>query len=598
MSSEEGEALSAPASPSRLVIDDVEPVLDEREEEDGPEPVAKKRGVSARSSVARFMGYIADPEFDGHGLVLLHDRVYCRTCGVVVGAGRRALVVQHIWGDQYPSSERRAAMAAGTCDKRTAHMDIIVGRSRTSESRRTSGGQTSMHDYAKPAGSVPPASLNRREDVAEAFMCAGFSFYGLESPLLRGVLESLPAPLGGRQGVSKTVPTVTKRTLQRYKDELANKQVAVMFDGGEINYKLQATLVRFVAADMSIKTLAIGAKRVGNNMTGQDISDILRDHLSRVGVQLNDVKLTIADRCSVNIVAHRVLLGSVNVREEDRDFPLFGCLCHTLNNAGGAMQEMLPLVTRFMALWKKMRKSTLLVSNFRSTFDDMAFPTYTAVRWWSMQHAVAALEPVFHSIPSFLRQQKKTTCQATIASLLDMLSSNQCRDRFRLEIQLFVVKSTAKPLVDASLVLQSNGFVAAFVADVIENVDVSCVTWCGAHGSQEIANKVNGRLNAYRHVDNTREAGTPMFYPWVNDAVFVNEVRRELYVFFVFFGARLTVCGQGDAKRYRLYAGNASVFPPENYRCKCASLCADGTVSRSTSVLSVQIAGTSARAKY
>jgi hypothetical protein len=525
MSYEEGEPVAAPASPVRDdppdELSDADEDVDEDGVPDGAERAPKKRAVRPRSAVARFAGYAADRDFAGHGLVIRDNRLFCGTCEVFLSAKTRALVKQHIWGVQCPDEARKAAMAAGTFKEHTGHMTIIVQRARVST---RSGGQTSIKDHLRPVGTVPPASLNRREDVAEAFMCAGVSFNALESPLLRAVLESAPAPLGGRQGVSKTITSVTKRTFERYRGELRDKEVAVMYDGGEVNYKLQATLVRYIGDDMRIVTLAIGAKRVGSNVKGQDVADILRDHLSRVGVSLDDVKVAVADRCKVNLKAHKVLLGSDNVRDAARRFDLFGCLCHTLDNAGDAMEEKLTLVTRFMSLWKKMRKSTLLVENFREAFDGAPYPTYTAVRWWSLQEAVAQIEPIFQRIPAFLRAQKKTTCQATIASILEMLSAGQSRDRFNLEIQLFIVKSTAKVLVDASVSLQCHGFIAPFVADIIASVDSACTLWSGAHGRQEIANKISTRLNAFGRTDDARPAGAPMAFPWVNDGVFVDEV--------------------------------------------------------------------------
>lgn len=427
------------------------------------EPPKKNRRRN-EATPAKAAKYAADKEFEGHGLEFRGGTLYCTLCGKEVSAASRARVRQHIWRTQNPTGAEKASAAATGL---TRHLDILLQRSKAP--------RTGVEAFFSRTTTVGTTSLNRRADVARALMAAGVPFNVLDNPLVLEVLESSPAPLGGRMGVAGTVPAVTTREFTRYKDVLKDRHVALCFDGSTVNHALEATLLRFIDAEAKIRTLAIGCKRVTASLTEESLAHVLNSHLQRVGVPLTNVLCAVADRGQPNAAAVQRLLGPEDVR--DHAFKLSGCLAHSLDNAGKKMKAKLPVAVRFAAAFKRLRKSFVAKQEFQA-LTKQALPSYSATRWWSwhsfMQGRPAfvifflsPLPPATHSAPVqdvrriwpqmgvFVRTLKaRSVCTASTETLEAVMTEHSCKTRFTLEMELFILNAVADPFIKANPIMQ------------------------------------------------------------------------------------------------------------------------------------------------
>jgi hypothetical protein len=178
------EGLANPDSVASPIASDGEgevPIIIAARDDGGGEPPQKK-------TVTKAAKYASADEFQGHGLELRGKVLWCKVCDKEVTCSRRALVRQHIWGYQGPTAAQKAELAAGR-GQPTTHMKIVLMCSKAKN--------IGIEAFFAPSSAVPAAALNRRAQVARAFLSAGIPLNVLENPLVVEVLESAPAPLGG-----------------------------------------------------------------------------------------------------------------------------------------------------------------------------------------------------------------------------------------------------------------------------------------------------------------------------------------------------------------------------------------------------------------
>jgi hypothetical protein len=518
------EGLANPDSVASPIASDGEgevPIIIAARDDGGGEPPQKK-------TVTKAAKYASADEFQGHGLELRGKVLWCKVCDKEVTCSRRALVRQHIWGYQGPTAAQKAELAAGR-GQPTTHMKIVLMRSKAKN--------IGIEAFFAPSSAVPAAALNRRAQVARAFLSAGIPLNVLENPLVVEVLESAPAPLGGRKGVSNAVGPVTLQEFAHYRDLLKDWPVSLCFDGSMVNHPLEVTVVRFISDKNKICKLAIGAKRVEASLNAASLAHVLRVHMERVGISLANVHCAVADRGDPNAAAVQQLLGPEDVREHT--FKLSGCLAHSLDNAGKKMQAKLTVANRFGTAFKRLKKSFVARQEFASIAGE-ALPSYSATRWWSWHHFMVQLLRLWSHIGAFVRKLKdRHVCEASVETLHAILTEDGGKTRFTLELELFVLNAVAESFINANPIMQAESFVAPYVFQVLQGINTGRTTWWRGHGTQEINNRVDTLLRTYQRADERRERGSPMMYPWVNDAVFVQSVKthcddavRELHGYF------------------------------------------------------------------
>lgn len=132
-----------------------------------------------------------------------------------------------------------------------------------------------------------------------------------------------------------------------------------------------------------------------------------------------------------------------------------------------------------------MAKHSTSSKDLFSTTYNVAIISYNATRWWSWWEVVSFLELHFDNIPAFVRTLKsKNWSKASTEKMLEIINiPSQANNpfpglkRFQMEVQLHVCKIAGEPFVKTGYLLETKGFVAPFVYELIVELKSHVDCW-------------------------------------------------------------------------------------------------------------------------
>ena len=178
-----------------------------------------------------------------------------------------------------------------------------------------------------PSGEcLPEKQRIYRIKVLSSFLKAGVPLNKLES--FRDVFEEHGYRLVCRRTMSDYIPFITSQVISLIKQEMAQRNVGIIFDGTTRLGEALAIIVRFID-DWEIKQRLICLQLFTKAMTGEEIArEIVHTVSTEYGISGDRLLATIRDRASTNGLA----MPTIKVL-----FPNIldvGCYSHTLDHIG------------------------------------------------------------------------------------------------------------------------------------------------------------------------------------------------------------------------------------------------------------------------
>lgn len=157
-----------------------------------------------------------------------------------------------------------------------------------------------------PSGEhLPENQRVYRIKVVSSFLKARVPLNKIDS--FREVLEDHGYRLHCRCTMSDHIPFVRSREISLIKDEMAEKNIGVIFDGTSRLGEALAIVVRFVE-DWEIKQRLVRLQLLVKTMTGEEIArEIVHTLSAEYGVTRNRLISSMRDRVSANGVAMRTV---------------------------------------------------------------------------------------------------------------------------------------------------------------------------------------------------------------------------------------------------------------------------------------------------
>merc|ERR1711991_1005850 len=490
----------------------VVPPIEEEQEDivlDEAEPKQKKHKLTRDELVAFFKP---------HGIDFVGDEIMCLACSKPMLKHTKKMIWQHIWRLQREPTKEELNNAD------TGH----VRRWKKWVKEKEAAANFKNNFQETIVSKQSPEQLQWKFDVAKGLMSAGVPFNVMENEFFRKISDGR-YNTGGRKAIAAMVPRVREDMYTRMKDELQGKKVAVAFDGSTINYPMEVTILRYVH-DGKIKRAAIGCRRVERSLKGADIASLVNSHLQNVLVPKTAVLFANTDRASVNYTAVEALMPPKDLRTERDRIDLIGCFAHTLNNAGQASRSKLTLLTKFMSnLNKMMRRSQAAKFQFKSKFPGQEVPSFSPTRWWSWAEAIIKLAPLVETgkVFVFLDECKKSKIsEKLVHKLSELVVGGSSWNRFALEMEFFAVKFVAKPFIKTNLLLQSDGFIAAFVFEIMD--ELRDAIKLGKDQSGELENAFVQAKKKYDQTNLQRvKEGKPAPFSWTTNHVLQDELKAH-----------------------------------------------------------------------
>ena len=280
------------------------------------------------------------------------------------------------------------------------------------------------------------------------------------------LLEEHAFHLSCRQHLSELIPFILHQEKSRIKEEIAGKQLSVIFDGTTHVEEALAIVLRFVDDDYEIKQRLACIKLLKKSMTGEELARVLISTLSTtLGVESYTLIAAMRDRASVNNVAMRTLaLVYPSILD-------VGCFSHTIDLVGGKFNT--PTVDEFTKLWTALFSRSPKACLAWKTFCGRSVPTYSETRWWSRWEVMKSIHDGFGDVEQFIKETKELA-PATLDKVKQILSDPV--KNVQLKMELAVVIDAGELFVKSTYTLEGDGPLALCAYEEIRKLYATITT--------------------------------------------------------------------------------------------------------------------------
>ena len=296
-----------------------------------------------------------------------------------------------------------------------------------------------------PSGECLPENQRiYRIKVLSSFLKAGVPLNKLDS--FRDVFEEHGYRLACRRMMSDYIPFIRSQEISLIKDEMAQKNVGIIFDGTTRLGEALAIVVRFID-DWEIKQRLIRLQLLTKTMTGEEIArEIVHTVSTEYGISGDRLVATMRDRASANGVAMRTIKVL---------FPHIldvGCYSHTLDHIGEHFN--VPHLEEFTRLWISLFSHSPRTRLQWKNETGNAMASYSETRWWSRWEVYHQILVQFGDVTPFLEKHDEIA-PITRAKLLELL--NDARKKAFLQMELASVVDAGEPFVKSTYTLEGDG---------------------------------------------------------------------------------------------------------------------------------------------
>ena len=306
--------------------------------------------------------------------------------------------------------------------------------------------------------SLPLDQQVYRVKVVRSFLRAAVPLSKLDC--FRDLLEENAYRLSDRRHMSDLVPFILKEEQCRIRKEIADKHVAVIFDGTTRLGEALAIVLRFVSDDWTLEQRLVRMQLLAKSLKGEEIARELIHVLSTdYSIGSSSLLAAMRDRASSNGVAMRTL-AIVYPKLLD-----VGCFSHTIDHVGERFHT--PTLSEFGMAWVSLFAHSPKTRMLWREQTGRSMPTYSATRWWSRWEVYKQLLVQFGDLESFL-QRNEDIAPATRAKLLPFFSNHKRKST--LQIELAATINFGEPFVKATYNLEGDGPLALKCFEIVDAV--------------------------------------------------------------------------------------------------------------------------------
>ena len=286
-----------------------------------------------------------------------------------------------------------------------------------------------------------------RVQVVEDFLKAGVSVYKIDK--LRDLLERGGNRLTDSSHLRQHISLILKQETERLKEEIATRDLGLIFDGSTRLGEAIVIIVRFVSDNWSIVQRLIRLDICAKSVNAQDLAHVLNDCLSiDYQVRGNSLLATMKDGASVN----QATLNHIKFV-----FPKMlsvVCFSHTLDNVGNHFK--VPDLLSFGSLWIRPFKHSHTAKLIWQELTGRTPKSYSETRWWSKWEVFEQLLVQFGDVEQFLQEDEAAKLAPQIVPQIRETLSDQ-ESGINLQLQLAAIVDVGHHFVTATYYLEGDG---------------------------------------------------------------------------------------------------------------------------------------------
>jgi len=204
-----------------------------------------------------------------------------------------------------------------------------------------------------------------------SFLKAGVPLAKIDS--FQDVFEDHEYRLACQRTMSDHIPFIRSHEISLIKDEMAERNIGILFDGTTHLGEALTIVVRFVD-DWEIRQRLIHLQLLTKIMTGEEIArELVHTVPTEYGVTGNHLVATMRDRVSANGVAMRTIkVLFPNILD-------LGCYSHTLDHIGEHFD--VPHLEEFTRLWISLCSHSPQARLEWKSQTGRAMASYSETRW-------------------------------------------------------------------------------------------------------------------------------------------------------------------------------------------------------------------------
>lgn len=462
---------AAPAEGTQKVAVRIEPEMRKR----------KKRSAVVKPS-KNAKKFASNPIFIDQGLVLQEEMfLFCEPCGKRVSCDKLWLVNQHCFGqggdadkwsqlsdaDKKKIQHNKNRLSLQKRDQEKLFLQKAVEQHREDMFQKLEKKATVV------GATLPSGMVADRTQVLLTLWKNGIPLAKLDDPDFVDLVEQSHAALGGREGVRRNIPVANKFLQDRVIAAVDGRYVSIFFDGSKVNEAIEAVIVRVLTDDFNIRHLCIGALMVNKNLTSTTLLEAVKTHLAAADISPAKIVCATSDSASVNVA----MVGDWNASMstffgQERDecvLTWIGCLSHGLSNAGTAMRKAATSLKFFFGAYKKMSNTSMAARRVWEELMKVRCPVLCDNRWWCWYDCTEQMFQHWAQVPTFLRTlQRRQLAEKSTQKMMTLL--NDSKSWLELELQIRAALVFGKPLRDACILLEGDGFLLPYVASTLRNI--------------------------------------------------------------------------------------------------------------------------------
>ena len=278
------------------------------------------------------------------------------------------------------------------------------------------------------------------------------------------------------------IPFVLKREESTIKQEIAGRDISVIFDGTTRLGEALAIVIRYIGDDWSIQQRLVRVQMLSKSMTGEEIARELISVLSVIySIKPGGVLGAMRDRASTNNVAMQTM-KILHPTIID-----IGCYSHTIDTVGSKFET--PVVKEFISSWISLFSHSPKARLLWKNRNGHAVKSYSATRWWSRWEVINQVMTSFGDIQPFL-QENSDLAPHLRPKLLKILTDQHSRGLLLIELAATV--DYGEVFVKATYRLEGDGPLALTCYEEVEKVS-STIRMENIPNVRAIATKLSGK---------------------------------------------------------------------------------------------------------
>ena len=303
-----------------------------------------------------------------------------------------------------------------------------------------------------------------RVQVVEDFLKAGVPLYKIDK--LHDLLERGGNRLTNSSHLRQHIPLTLKQETERLKEEIATRDLGLIFDGSTRLGEVIVIIVCFVSDNWSIVQPLIRLDICAKSVNAQDLAHVLNDCLSvDYQVRGNSLLATLKDGASVNQAALN------HIKFVFPKMLIVVCFSHTLDNVGNHFK--VPDLLSFGSLWIRLFKHSHRAKLIWQELTGRTPKSYSETRWWSKWEVFEQLLVEFGDVEQLLQEAETAKLVLQIVPQIRETLSDQ-ESRINLQLQLAAIVDVGHHFVTATYYLEGDGPLVFSCHEKLQAVAEAC----------------------------------------------------------------------------------------------------------------------------